>query len=197
LPPDGAARALGLAPARLIGPGACRPIWRRLPSSGTVPAGPVQDVYAMKSKNALALFTAAALVSLPILAAEPPPPPAPPAPAVKTTTVSTNMSICYAEGKTLAACAAGWQTMTDAGNKVDNMKTAWEASGFENYVAGIRVVNEDLSWCNPPGTETTYEESFKIVAQYLADHPEKYDSEPATLVTLALKAAYPCGKKGH
>jgi len=151
----------------------------------------------MKSKNALALLTAAALVSLPILAAEPPPPAPPPAPAIKTTTISTNMNICYAEAKTLAACAAGWQAMSDAGNKVDNSKAAWEASGFENYVAAIRVVNEDMSWCNPPGTETTNDDAFKIVAKYLADHPEKYDSEPATLVTLALKAAYPCGKKGR
>jgi hypothetical protein len=149
----------------------------------------------MKSKNALALLTAAALVSLPLLAAEPPPPPAPP--PAKTTTVSTNMNICYSDAKALAACAAGWQAMTDAGNKVDNSKAAWEASGFENYVAGIRIVNEDMSWCNPAGSETTYEESFAIVAKYLADHPEKYDSEPAALVNLALKAAYPCGKKGH
>src|SRR5271170_6931095 len=108
----------GLAPARLIGPAARKPIWRRLPSSGTVPAGPVQDVYAMKSKNALALFTAAALVSLPILAADPPPPPAPPPPAIKTTTVTTQMNICYVDAKTLAACAASWQAMADAGNKI-------------------------------------------------------------------------------
>ncbi len=151
----------------------------------------------MKSKNALALLTAAALVSLPILAAEPPPPPAPPPPKTTTVTTSTNMNICYADAKALAACAAGWQAMTDAGNKVDNSKSAWEASGFENYVAGIRLVNEDMSWCNPPGTESTYEDAFKIVAKYLADHPEKNDSEPAALVNLALKAAYPCGKKGH
>ncbi|HEX9140557.1 MAG TPA: Rap1a/Tai family immunity protein [Steroidobacteraceae bacterium] len=149
----------------------------------------------MKSINALALFTAAALVSLPILAAEPAPPPAPPPP--KMTTVTTQMNICYVDAKTLAACAASWQAMTDAGNKVENTKTAWEASGFQNYVAGIRTLNEDLSWCNPAGTETTNDDALKIVAKYLADHSEKYDSEPATLVTLALKATYPCGKKGH
>ena len=150
----------------------------------------------MKSKSPLALLTAAALVSLPILAAEPPPPPAPPPPP-KTTTVTTQMNICYVDAKTLAACAASWQAMSDAGNKVDNSKAAWEASGFQNYVAGIRFVNEDMSWCNPAGTETTYDDAFKIVAKYLADHPERFDSEPATLVNLALKAAYPCGKKGH
>lgn len=152
----------------------------------------------MKSKNALALLTAAALVSLPILAAESPPPPAPPpAPVTKTVVTSTQMNICWQDAKTLAACAVSWQAMSDAGNKVDNSKSAWEASGFENYVAGIRLVNEDMSWCNPPGTESTYEDAFKIVAKYLADHPEKNDSEPAALVNLALKAAYPCGKKGH
>jgi Rap1a immunity proteins len=160
-----------------------------------VPAGPAQDVYSMKSKNALALFTAAALVSLPLFAADPAPPPAPPPP--KMTTVTTQMNICYVDAKTLAACAASWQAMSDAGNKVDNSKAAWEASGFQNYVAGVRIVNEDLSWCNPPGTETTYEDAFKIVAKYLADHPERFDSEPAALVNFALKAAYPCGKKGH
>lgn len=152
----------------------------------------------MKSKNALALLTAAALVSLPILAAESPPPPAPPpAPVTKTVVTSTQMNICWQDAKTLAACAVSWQAMSDAGNKVDNSKAAWEASGFQNYVSGIRTVNEDLSWCNPPGTETTNDDAFKTVAKYLADHPEKYDSEPATLVTLALKAAYPCGKKGR
>jgi Rap1a immunity proteins len=149
----------------------------------------------MKSNNALALFTAATLVSLPIFAADPAPPPAPPATKIVITT--TTMNVCFQEGKTLAACAATWQAMSDAGNKVDNSKSAWEASGFQNFVAGIRTINQDLSWCNPPGTETTYDDAFKVVAKFLADHPERYDSDPATLVTLALKGAYPCGKKGR
>ena len=152
----------------------------------------------MKSNNALALLTAAALVSLPLFAADPPPPPAPaPAPTTKTITTTTTMSFCFLEAKTLAACAVSWQAMSDAGNKVTDTKSAWEASGFQNFVAGIRTLNQDLSWCNPPGTETSADESFKVVAKYLADHPERYDSDPATLVTLALKAAYPCSKKGH
>jgi hypothetical protein len=105
---------------------------------------------------------------------------------------------CYHSGEDLAACAASWEQMSASGNKVDGLKTAWEASGFENFVAGLRYENQDSSWCDPASGETSAEDGFKTVAKYLKDNPEKVKSSAAAvLVDKALHEAYPCTKKGH
>jgi len=152
----------------------------------------------MNSKISCALIAAIASAALPVLAAKAPPPAAPPpAPTVKTVVTATQMTICYSSGMALLACADAWQQMTDAGNQVDSPKAAWESSGYTNFVAGIRFLNQDSSWCDPAGAETTYEDAFKAVAKYLHDNSEQVSSSPAAvLVSTALHAAYPCVKKG-
>jgi Rap1a immunity proteins len=150
----------------------------------------------MKQSISCALIAIAASAALPLLAANPPPPPPPPPPpAPVTTTVS--LTFCYVAGEQLAACAEAWDQMTNNGGKVDGIKMAWEASGFENFVAGLRYENEDSSWCAPASGETTPEDAFKTVVKYLKDNPDKVKSTPAAvLVDKALHEAYPCTKKG-
>ena len=86
--------------------------------------------------------------------------------------------------------------MHASGNKVDGPKMAWEASGFENFVAGLRYENQDSSWCDPADGPTTVEDALKVVSKYLQSNPDKLHSPPAVLVDKALHEAYPCQKKG-
>jgi Rap1a immunity proteins len=154
----------------------------------------------MKQRISCALIALAASVALPVLAAKPPPPaPAPaPAPAAAAAAPAESLTICYHSGDEFAICAASWELMSSNGNKVDSMKLAWEASGFENFVASLRYENEDSSWCEPASGPTSNEDAYKVVVKYLKDNPDRVKSTAAAvLVDKALHEAYPCTKKGH
>jgi hypothetical protein len=152
----------------------------------------------MKQSISCALIALATSAALPLLAANPPPAAAPPPPPPAAPAPPVSLTICYHSGEELAACADSWEQMTANGNKVDGMKIAWEASGFENFVAGLRYENQDSSWCDPPGAETSNADAYKTVSKYLKDNPDRVKSTPpAVLVDKALHEAYPCTKKGH
>jgi hypothetical protein len=151
----------------------------------------------MKQRISCALIVLAVSAALPILAANPPPPPAP-APAAAAPVPPESLTTCYRSGDEFAICAASWELLSGNGNKVDSMKLAWEASGFENFVAGLRYENEDSSWCDPASAPTSYDDAYKVVAKYLKDNPDRVKSSAAAvLVDKALHEAYPCTKKGH
>jgi hypothetical protein len=151
----------------------------------------------MKQSISCALIVLAMSAALPLLAANPPPAPPPPPPAAAPAPPES-LTTCYRGGDEFANCAASWEQMSANGNKVDSMKLAWEASGFENFVAGLRYENEDSSWCEPASGPTTYEDAYKVVAKYLKDNPDRVKStSPAVLVDKALHEAYPCTKKAH
>jgi hypothetical protein len=149
----------------------------------------------MKHTIARALIALAASAALPLMAANPPPAAAPPPPPPPPAPVS--LTTCYHSGEELAACGASWDQMVASGNKVGSIKDAWEASGFENFVASLRYETEDSTWCEPASGETSYEDAFKTVSAYLKNNPDKVKSTPAaTLVDKAMHEAYPCTKKG-
>lgn len=152
----------------------------------------------MKQSISCALIALAASAALPLMAANPPaaPPPAPAPPAAAAP--PPTLTICYHSGEEFASCADTWALFSAAGNKVDGLKTAWEASGFENFIAGLRYENEDSSWCEPASGPTSNDDAYKTVAKYLKDNPDRVKTTPAaTLVDKALHEAYPCTKKGH
>jgi hypothetical protein len=150
----------------------------------------------MKQIISCALIALAVSAAVPLLAANPPAAAPPPAPAPAAAPLM--MIFCYRSGDDLANCAASWEQMSANGNKVDGVKMAWEASGFENFVASLRYENQDSSWCDPASGETTPEDAFKTVIKYLKDNPDRVKTTPAAvLVDKALHEAYPCTKKGH
>jgi Ssp1 endopeptidase immunity protein Rap1a len=152
----------------------------------------------MKQRISCALIALAASAALPLMAANPPPAPAPPPAAPPAPAPPVSLTFCYHSGEDLAACAESWGQMNENGNKVDGLKVAWEASGFEHFVAALRYENEDSSWCEPAGAATTYDDAFKTVAKYLKDNPDRVkSSSAAVLVDKALHEAYPCSKKTH
>lgn len=151
----------------------------------------------MKQRISCALIALAASATLPLMAANPPPAAAPPPPAAAPAP-PVSLTFCYHSGEELAACADSWEQMNSIGNKVDGLKIAWEASGFENFVAALRYENQDSSWCEPASGDTTYDDAYKTVIKYLKDNPDRVkSSSAAVLVDKALHEAYPCAKKGH
>jgi Rap1a immunity proteins len=151
----------------------------------------------MKQRISCVLLVMAASAALPLLAANPPPAAPPPAPAAPPP-APVSLTTCYHTGEEFAACADSWSQMSGNGNKVDSMKLAWEASGFENFVSALRYENQDSSWCDPASGETTSEDAYKTVVKYLKDNPDRVKTTPpAALVDKALHEAYPCTKKGH
>jgi hypothetical protein len=149
----------------------------------------------MKSKL-LALSISLAILSAPPAfcakpAPEAPPPPPPPPPTL------TSMVNCYASGGGLAACAASWEHMVEIGNKVEDAKSAWETSGFINYVSAISFLNQDSSWCDPTGNLDN-QAILAAVAKFIRENPDKVSSPAAVLTNTALKTNFPCTKKpGH
>jgi hypothetical protein len=109
-----------------------------------------------------------------------------------------SLTYCYRSGDDFALCAASWEQMTASGNKVDGIKTAWEASGFEGIVAALQYEGEDSTWCAPSGGQVSPDDAFKAVDKYLKDNPDRVKTTAAsTLVDKALHEAYPCTKKTH
>jgi hypothetical protein len=53
---------------------------------------------------------------------------------------------------------------------------------------------EDLGICFPSEGTITTEQSTRIVLKYIREHPEQAHERTATLIVLALKNAFPCGK---
>ena len=64
---------------------------------------------------------------------------------------------------------------------------------FRGYVAGVADGAHGNAWC-PPNTMSA-EEIYKVVAQYLKDHPASGEQDAASLVTAALRVSFPCGKQ--
>jgi len=132
------------------------------------------------------------------MSATPPAPSTPPAtapPPVAPTPTSTTMTYCYSTGSALASCALSWEHMVESGNKIDNAKAAWEASGFINYVSATGFITQDSSWCDPSGTVDN-QTMLAAVAKYMRENPDKAASnQAAALTNLALKTAFPCVKK--
>ena len=132
------------------------------------------------------------------LAANPPAPAAPsapPAPPPAPTSTTTTMVYCFSAGKALASCAASWEEMVAADNKVSNAKMAWEASGFMNYVGATAFITQDSSWCDATG-HTDEQTMFTAVAKFIRENPDKAaGNSAAALTNLALKSSFPCVKK--
>ena len=104
---------------------------------------------------------------------------------------------CYTTGTALAECAASWEHMVANGNKVEDMKAAWDVSGYINYVTAISFLNQDTTWCDASGNLDNTA-ILAAVAKYMRDNPDKLSSPAAVVTNTALKTAFPCVKKaGH
>jgi len=147
----------------------------------------------MKSKF-LAGLTVLSMLGARLALCAPPAPAAPPPPPPPTVTSMVN---CYSAGSALAQCAVSWEHMVENGNKVEDMKSAWEVSGFTNYVTAISFLNQDTTWCDASGTLDN-QAVLAAVAKFIRENPDKVSSPAAVLTNTALKSTFPCVKKaGH
>jgi hypothetical protein len=92
----------------------------------------------------------------------------------------------------LHGCQAAVNVM-DGGTLEEDLQYQ-EASWCVGYLAGIQnlnAINEQPHFCDPD-TGTSSEQTIRIVAKYLQDHPEELHEPAVSSVLRALRAAFPC-----
>lgn len=75
----------------------------------------------------------------------------------------------------------------------DRAADLMDASRYHGYVAGIYDVHVGVSVCPPKGV--TIRIATAVVTKYLNEHPEQWTQTAESMVTRALKAAFPCVKR--
>ena len=84
-----------------------------------------------------------------------------------------------------------WAQDLEAARKTQSI--TWKGSMLVGYVAGVAETIKGVIIC-PKGMQT-HLQNAAIVSKYLEQNPERWSENGATLVTAALRAAYPACEK--
>jgi hypothetical protein len=98
---------------------------------------------------------------------------------------------CSYAGFTSGNDLAKWMVEYEKSDN-DNTISMYAAGQYDGYLMGIADITNRISWCNPGNV--THGQMFKIVSKYLHNNPEKLHFDAYSLVTQALKEAFPCKK---
>ncbi len=74
----------------------------------------------------------------------------------------------------------------------DNSTNMYTVGEYAGYVIGVADATGGIIWCDPGNV--TVGQIIKIVSKYLHNNPEKLHLYAYSLVTQALKEAFPCKK---
>lgn len=104
-----------------------------------------------------------------------------------------NYQPCDFSGAMFAQCAATWERVFHNANVMANDTDLWQTASFQSFIDGVAFVTLNKKWCAKK--LVPLDNIYAIVAKFVRENPEQWDSTPSYLILKPLAKLFPCSKK--